>query len=147
MTLLQIKGRKHPTAAQEGASALHMLRTITLPSIFKITQLQFKIRTIRTIRNCCTDGIRNGPDLNTDALEDIIFNMQFWDPLMYAADFRWDEMGWNQLNESVWFGPYMFAVDAQKRRDGSVYIQRNLWLNHTTHAAGAAVDQSEPHTP
>jgi hypothetical protein len=51
MTLLQIKGRKHPTAAQEGASALHMLRTITLPSIFEITQLQFKIR---TIRNCCT---------------------------------------------------------------------------------------------
>jgi hypothetical protein len=32
-----------------------MVRTITLPSIFKITQLQFKIH---TIRNCCTDGIR-----------------------------------------------------------------------------------------
>lgn len=64
-------------------------------------------------------------------------------PTMYAADFRWDEMGWSQLSESCWFDLYMFAVDAQKRRDGSVYIQRS----HTIHAAGAAVDQSEPHTP
>ena len=57
--------------------------------------------------------------------------------------FRWDEQEWSQLDESCWFGLYMFAVDARKRRDGSVYIKRR----HTTHAAGAAVDQSEPHTP
>jgi hypothetical protein len=47
------------------------------------------------------------------------------------------------LDESCWFCLYMFAVDAQRRGDGSVYMQRS----HTTHAAGAVVDQSEPHTP
>jgi hypothetical protein len=38
MTLLQIKGRKHPTAAQEGASALRMLRTISLPAMHQAAE-------------------------------------------------------------------------------------------------------------
>jgi hypothetical protein len=55
------------------------------------------------------------------------------------------QMGRNgvELNESCWSCLHFFALDAQKRNDGSVYIQRS----HTTHAAGAAVGQSEPHTP
>jgi hypothetical protein len=83
------------------------------------------------------------PGSTTDALGDIMFNPQFWDPSKFAADFRWDEIGWSQLNDSCWSCLYSFATDAQKRRDGSVYIQHR----RTIHAAGAAVDQSEPHTP
>jgi hypothetical protein len=89
-----------------------------------------------------TSGV-SGPDLTASALEDIMFHPQFWNPSMYAADFRWDEMEWSQLSEVCWSCVHSFAADAQERRDGSVYIQHR----GAVHAAGAAVDQSEPHTP